>query len=124
MRLKLKSRKSAIVNRKLLYAVVLLYSVVPVQAKILPGTAALIPPETVLLVDIENFSQLKQQFEQTKAYKLYKDASMKAFVEDFKGKLREKIEEKGQYGHHVPETADNVPPGCTDKKNGEIEQYV
>jgi len=61
------------------------------QAAVLPDTDKLIPPETVFLAEIDNFSLLQGQFEKTNFYKLYKDPSMSAFVEDFKNKLREKI---------------------------------
>ena len=72
-------------------ALVLLCSFASARAGVLPKTAGLIPPETVLLVDVDNFSQLNQQFEETNLYKLYKDPAMAAFVDDFKAKLREKI---------------------------------
>jgi len=62
------------------------------QAKVLPDTARLIPPETVLLVDVDNFDQLKTQFEKTNLYKFYEDPAMAAFVEAFKTKRREKIQ--------------------------------
>ena len=61
------------------------------QAKTLPKTAKLLPAEVVLLIDIENFSQMKTQFEKTNLHKLYKDPAMSAFVEDFKAKYKEKI---------------------------------
>jgi hypothetical protein len=64
---------------------------VSAQTAVLPDTASLVPPETVLLVDIYNFSQLKEQFEKTSFYKLYKDAAMAAFVSDAKSKWREEI---------------------------------
>jgi hypothetical protein len=59
----------------------------------LPKTAKLVPPETILLVDIDNFSQLRAQFEKTSLYNLYKDPSMAAFVDDSKTRWREKIQE-------------------------------
>jgi len=59
----------------------------------LPKTARLLPPETVLLVDIDNFSRLKSQFKKTSPYKLYKDPAMLAFIENTKTKLREKVQE-------------------------------
>jgi hypothetical protein len=62
-------------------------------AKVLPKTARLIPPETVFLVDVDDFNELKTQFEKTNLYKFYKDPAMAAFVEDFKTKLREKIQQ-------------------------------
>jgi len=60
---------------------------------VLPKTAKLLPPETVLLVDIDNFSELKSQFEKTSIYKLYKDPAMAAFIDDMKAKWRPKIRE-------------------------------
>jgi len=65
-----------------------------VPAKVLPRTARLVPPETILLVDIDNFNQLRTQLEKTNLYKLYKDPAMAVFVEDFKAKLRQKIQER------------------------------
>jgi hypothetical protein len=66
----------------------------PVVARsALPQTAKLLPPDTALLVNVENFSQLKGQFEKTDLFKLYKDPSMAAFVDDFKKNWQEKIRE-------------------------------
>jgi hypothetical protein len=61
-----------------------------VSAVELPGTAKLVPPETIVMVNIDNFSQLRAQFEKTSLYKLYKDPAMKAFVDDVKAKWQEK----------------------------------
>ena len=80
-------------SRKFICALALLCSCALVQAEVLPKTARLIPPETVLLVDVDNFSRLKQQFEKTNLYKLYKDPAMAAFIDDTKTKCREKIRE-------------------------------
>ena len=63
------------------------------QAGSLRQTAELVPPETVVLVEIDNFSQLKQQFKKTNLYKLYKDPSMAAFFADARDKLKEKVKE-------------------------------
>ena len=62
-----------------------------VEVKALPEAAKLVPPETVLLVEVDNFSQLKQQFEKTNFYKLYKDPAMAGFVGNLKEKWQEKI---------------------------------
>ena len=62
-----------------------------VQAVDLPGTAQLLPPETLLFVDIPNFTQLTEQFKKTNYYKLYKDPALAPFVDDLKGKLAEEI---------------------------------
>jgi hypothetical protein len=70
-----------------------LCSFVAFGVEALPETGKLVPPDTVLLEDIGNFSQLRTQFEKTGYYKLYKDPAMTAFVEDFKTKLREKVKQ-------------------------------
>ncbi len=74
-------------------ALVLLCLPLCVQAVSLPKTAELLPPETVLLIDIHNFNQLTEQFKKTSFYRLYKDPAMAAFVDDVKEKIREKIKE-------------------------------
>jgi hypothetical protein len=60
---------------------------------VLPKTAELVPAETVVLVDIGDFNQLRAQFEKCSVGKLYKDPAMAAFVSDLTGKWREKIQE-------------------------------
>ena len=69
----------------------LLCSSASVDAEVLPEAAKLLPPNTILMVDVDNFSELKAQFEKTNFYKIYKDPSMAAVVEDFKTKWHEKI---------------------------------
>ena len=72
------------------FALMLFCSASAVGAYTLPKTAKLVPPETVFLIDIDNFRQLKTQFEKTSYYKLYKDPAMAAFFNTFKAKWREK----------------------------------
>jgi hypothetical protein len=60
---------------------------------VLPKTAELVPAETIVLVDISDFNHLRAQFEKCFVYKLYKDPAMAAFVADFTGKWREKMQE-------------------------------
>ena len=62
------------------------------RAEVLPRTDKLVPPGTVLLMNIDNFQQLKTQFEKTSLYKFYTDPAMAAFVDDAKTKWREKIQ--------------------------------
>lgn len=69
---------------------VLLFTTIPATAVTLPGTAKLIPNETILLVDIDDFTKLRQQFERTHLYKLYKDPAMAPFIDDVKTKWQEK----------------------------------
>jgi len=59
----------------------------------LPTTARLVPPETILLVDINNFNQLRAQFEKTNIYQLYKDPAMAPFIDNFKARWQEKKQE-------------------------------
>jgi len=46
-----------------------------------------------LLVDINNFNQLRSQFEKTNFYQLYKDPAMAAFIDNFKTRWQEKKQE-------------------------------
>jgi hypothetical protein len=64
---------------------------VVVDAAVLPKTAELVPAETIVLVDISDFNQLRAKFEKGTIYKLYKDPAMVAFVGNFTGKIREKM---------------------------------
>jgi hypothetical protein len=96
-----KMKNAAKISRRTSYApmllcacaLVLLWTSVFSGAEALPETGKLVPPDTVVLVDIGNFSQLRTQFEKTNFYKLYKDPAMTAFVEDFKTRFREKIKQ-------------------------------
>lgn len=63
-----------------------------VQAATADEISETLPPETVLLVEIEDFGQLKAQFEKTSLYKLYKEPAMAAFVENVRTKLNEGVE--------------------------------
>jgi hypothetical protein len=82
------------------------------RAVVLPKTAKLVPPETVLLIDIDNFSQLKAQAEKTNLYKLYKDPAMAAFVNDAKEKWRKKIQQFDENDiFRTIFTADVLPQG-------------
>jgi hypothetical protein len=60
-------------------------------ADALPATAKLLPAETILFVNVEDFNQTQRQFEKTSFYKLYKDPAMADFVADAKTKWREKL---------------------------------
>ena len=74
------------------YIVVMLFC--SVCAGALPDTGRLVPTETLAVVNINNFSTAKGNFEKTNIYKLYQDPSMKTFIEDAKEKLRQNIREK------------------------------
>ena len=70
------------------------------EAAALPKTARLVPPETIFLVDIDDFSELRTQFEKTNLYKLIKDPAMLPFVDDLKAKWQERKKD---------ETDDEIP---------------
>ena len=77
----------------------------------LPKTAKLVPPETILLVDVDNFSRLRAQFEKTSFYKLYKDPVMAAFVNDAKAKLSKKVRQADNEIARVIVDANVLPQG-------------
>ena len=81
------------------------------QAATLPRTAKVVPPETVVLVEVDDFSQLRQQFEKTSLYRFYTDPAMAAFVDDFKTKLRAKIKEIDNKIAEAIFSADVMPQG-------------
>ncbi|MHC4068929.1 MAG: DUF3352 domain-containing protein [Planctomycetota bacterium] len=62
-------------------------------AKNFPKTAAIIPPDTIVLLNTEDFQQVKTQFEKTNLHKLYKDPAMAPFIENLKAKWNKKIQE-------------------------------
>jgi hypothetical protein len=79
-------------------ALVLLSAPASVNAIELPKTAKLVPPETIVLADINNFSELWTQFEKTNIYQLYKDPALAAFINNFKTKWKEqKQQPKREY---------------------------
>ena len=56
-------------------------------------SAKLLPPETVFMVNVENFSQLESQFKKTNIYQLYEEPAMKDFFNDLQSKWTKKIEQ-------------------------------
>ncbi|MFH1882072.1 MAG: hypothetical protein ABIL62_05100 [Planctomycetota bacterium] len=92
-------------------ALMFLCSSTSVWAQKLPDTAKLIPPETILLLDVDDFDRLRAQFEKTNFYKLYKDPAMAAFVDDFKTKWREKIRKPDNELLRVIADIDTFPRG-------------
>ncbi len=80
-------------------------------AQTLPKAAKLVPPETVALVEIDNFSQLRSQFEKTSLYKFYKDPAMARFFENAKTKWRQKIREQDNAVIEAVFAADVLPQG-------------
>ncbi|MBN1805852.1 MAG: DUF3352 domain-containing protein [Sedimentisphaerales bacterium] len=88
-----------------------LNSFAPALALTLPETARLLPPETVLLVDIHDFDQLKTQFQETDYYKLYKDPAMKPFFDDLKTEWKQNPEIKKNKTIELFTGAGGLPDG-------------
>jgi len=70
---------------------VLLFITSCLQAAQLPKVADLVPPETVLLIQTDDFKALKEQFEKTSYYKLYSDPVMAPFFEKVKSSLKQEM---------------------------------
>ena len=69
---------------------VILRLVIPVCFAVdLTKTAKLLPPRTITLIDVDDYGQLKQQFDKTSMYGLYKDLLMAPFIEHVKSKWNE-----------------------------------
>jgi hypothetical protein len=60
------------------------------SAAALPDAARLLPPETIVLFQAPNFSELAEQFKKTSLYGLYADPEMAPFV----ARVRQQVEEK------------------------------
>lgn len=93
------------------YALVLLWTPASVCALTLPETAKLVPPDTVLLIDVHDLSRLRKQFEETDFYKLYKDPVMEPFFDDFKSKWREKSRMRKNKPLGILAGVDELPEG-------------
>jgi len=92
-------------------ALMLLCSAVTAGAAELPKTAKLLPPETIVLVDIHDFSKLQAQFENTSLCKLYKDPAMAAFFNNFKAKWQEMKEKSDNEFARIAADAEELPQG-------------
>jgi len=71
-----------------------LFVPVSMKAATLPRTAKLVPSETIFLVEIDDFSELRTQFEKTNLHKFIQDPAMAPFIEDLKTKWREKKQDE------------------------------
>jgi len=92
-------------------ALMLLSAPASVRAIELPKTAKLVPPETIVLANINNFNQFRAQFEKTNFYQLYKDPAMKDFIENFKTKWQEKKQESEREFIRTIAEAEVIPRG-------------
>ncbi|MBW8001390.1 MAG: hypothetical protein FVQ80_05155 [Planctomycetes bacterium] len=80
-------------------------------AETLPKIAKLLPGETVLLIEIDNFQQLEQQFKKTSFYKLYKDPAMAAFTKNLEAKWKEKVSQNDKEIFSALFNTDVLPQG-------------
>jgi len=80
-------------KKTLLLIAVIISACSAANAENFPETAAIMPPDTVVLLNTEDFQQIKTQFEKTSVYKLYKDPVMTPFFENLKTKWNKKIQE-------------------------------
>ncbi len=72
-------------------ATITLCAAAGLEAKVLPKTAELVPAETVLLVEADDFGRLRRQFEKTSIYELWKEPAMSGFVEKLRSKWHERL---------------------------------
>ncbi len=103
--------KSSVIIYLFFCAVVLMCISVPVKAVTLGDTAKLVPPETVLLFDIEDFSLLETQFKKTNLYKFYKDPAMAKFFEHVKSEWKKENPELDNDLDRVLTDIDTPPKG-------------
>ena len=99
-------------------------------ADTLPATAKLLPAETILFVNVEDFNRTERQFEKTSFYKLYKDPAMADFVADAKAKWREKLPQQSNKIVQAILDTEILPQGraaaalITDEQNKEANEPV
>ena len=98
-------------NRIILIVVATVALSSTLAAEPLPKTAKLIPADTVILLEVENFSELQSQFEKTSLYKMYKEPAMKAFFDEIKTNFQKSI--AGENNIFVKSIADSqlLPKG-------------
>lgn len=94
VKLMIGNQKMKSITRRLISVVIIsvIYVLPSVGASNQLKGAKLLVPETIFVVEVGNFAQLQGKLEKTGFYKLCKDPVMKAFVDDFKAKLHEKIQ--------------------------------
>ena len=81
------------VRRTILTVAVYLLLFSTADALVLPKTSALIPVQTVFMLDIDNFAQCQSQFKKTDISRLYNDPAMVGFAEDVQQKWQKKVSE-------------------------------
>lgn len=79
-----------------LVAVLIFLALLPalVHSAPLPDSAKLLPPDTLLMLTLNDFQQVRTQFEKTRLYELYKDPTMQPFIEKMKSLLDESVKDE------------------------------
>lgn len=96
MKCSMQTIRQQLCNSMFLYVCFLALLLTPAftNAATLPKTAELVPNETIFLAEIDDFTELRTQFEKTNFHKLINDPSMTPFLEDLKSKWREKKQDE------------------------------
>jgi len=78
------------------FAVLIILALLPALAHSapLPDSAKLLPPDTLLMLTLNDFQQIRTQFEKTRLYELYKDPTMQPFIEKMKSLLDESVQDE------------------------------
>jgi hypothetical protein len=77
----------------------------------LPDTAKLVPPETMVLINIADVNALQKQFQKTSMYKFYKDPAMAAFFKAFKAVWQKTLRESQDEFSTFISDINSVPSG-------------
>ena len=78
-------------HMNVIVAVALVLGVCGISAAALPPAAKIVPPETIALIECEDFSVFQGQCRHMSFYKLLHDPTMKAFVDHVKENLRSEL---------------------------------
>jgi len=82
-----------------------------VLGKALPETAKIVPPETIVLININDFTQLTNQFKKTNLYKLTQDPTMTEFINNFEANCKELMQQSENEITKLIVDANTLPTG-------------
>lgn len=78
---------------------------------ILPETAGFLPDSTIVLINVNDFSECREQFKKTSLYGLYTDPSMKEFVTETERRFKEYLQSVEDETVRTIVAADALPSG-------------
>ena len=81
------------------------------QTAPLPDSARLLPPDTLVMLTVDNVQHARAQLEKTRLYALYKDPAMQPFVERIKKELDRMVQEQPSELLRWMVTEDMLPQG-------------